>query len=129
MTSSNATWLQLEILNGLQQLQCLNLEHSPASDVLPGTARAWAQALITSDRYWERERDTPRVRRAFTTLAANRTHWPAPRHLIEAMPTSTQQPRLERPTRIPEDREGRVRKLEYLLGQAFNPNAVKDDVA
>lgn len=45
----------------------------------------WHEAL-TDGRSWDQQRDAPRLRKAFVTLARTRTSWPAPLHLIEALP-------------------------------------------
>jgi hypothetical protein len=42
--------------------------------------------VITTDNVFARERDTSRIQSAFRTLARTRESWPAPRHLIEALP-------------------------------------------
>ena len=79
------TWLHDEILDGLSQLLCLSLERTPAADLIAGTAAMWVKTL-SAGMAWERERDTPRIRQAFVTLAQTRTHWPAPLHFREALP-------------------------------------------
>ena len=53
--------------------------------MLPGTAQAWIEAL-TVGRSWNCERDTPRVRQAFITLAQTVRRWPAPVEFSEALP-------------------------------------------
>ncbi len=82
-------------------------------DSLPGTVAIWREAL-TVNRVWDQGRDTPRIRKAFLTLASSRRSWPAPPDLIEALPKSDQA-RLPRPTDIPGTREMRERKLQELL--------------
>lgn len=78
-------WLKTEILTGLQKLLCLGLERTPATDLLQGTAMAWVE-VMAQGRAWDRARDTPRIRTAFVTLAANRGSWPAPRDFLAALP-------------------------------------------
>jgi hypothetical protein len=46
---------------------------------------AWAEA-ITAGRAWGQERDAPRIREAFVTLARTRRQWPAPADFLDAMP-------------------------------------------
>lgn len=72
-------------MTGFQKLFCLSLERTPAAEVVDGTAQAWFEAL-TFGREWDRQRDTPRIRRAFVTLAQTQRMWPAPRDFIEALP-------------------------------------------
>jgi hypothetical protein len=45
---------------------------------------------------WNQERDTPRIRAAFSTLAMTRESWPAPRHFIDALPRVAQPLALEK---------------------------------
>lgn len=108
------TWLQNEILTGFQKLLCLGLERQPAAEVLPGTVRAWIEAL-TSRLSWDEVRDAPRIRKAFVTITATRRSWPTPADLIEVLPPPKGQPRLERPTGIPETVEAREARLQKLL--------------
>lgn len=46
---------------------------------------AWAEA-ITAGRLWDQDRDTPRIREAFVTLARTRRQWPAPADFLDAVP-------------------------------------------
>lgn len=46
---------------------------------------AWLEA-ITSGRSWDQDRDTPRIREAFVTLARIRRQWPAPVDFLDAVP-------------------------------------------
>lgn len=78
-------WLLREIATGLQKLSLLSLDRAPAAELLVGTAQAWHEAL-TEGRAWDEERDTPRVREAFVTLARTREQWPVPRHFLDALP-------------------------------------------
>jgi hypothetical protein len=61
------------------------LDRTPASDLIEGTILAWAEA-ITAGRAWDQERDAPRIREAFVTLARTRRQWPAPADFLEAVP-------------------------------------------
>ena len=69
----------------MQKLYLLSLDHTPAAELLAGTAQAWHEA-ITADRAYDEARDAPRFRAAFLTLAQTRTNWPAPRHFLDALP-------------------------------------------
>ena len=78
-------WILEEILTGLQKLLPLSLENTPASEVMPGTALAWHEALVHG-RNFEPVRDRQRFRESFRTLAAKQRRWPAPVDFLEAMP-------------------------------------------
>lgn len=49
------------------------------------TAGTWHEA-ITTGRAWDKQRDTPRIRSAFVTLAQTADRWPQPRHFLDALP-------------------------------------------
>lgn len=63
----------------------MSLERTPAAEILPGTVEAWTEVL-TDRREWDQERDTPRIREAFRTLARHRRTWPVPVDFTEALP-------------------------------------------
>lgn len=64
---------------------CLSLSNTPADDLVDGTVMAWHEA-ISFGRDWKQDRDTPRIRAAFVTLASTRDTWPAPKHFLDALP-------------------------------------------
>lgn len=78
-------WYTSEIIDGLTKLLSLSLDRAPASDLVQITAATWIDAT-TSDRAWDRDRDLPRIRAAFSTLARSRESWPTPRHFLDALP-------------------------------------------
>jgi hypothetical protein len=63
----------------------LGLDRTPASDVIEITVGTWHEA-ITTGRVFDQQRDTPRVRAAFVTLAQTAERWPQPRHFLYALP-------------------------------------------
>lgn len=63
----------------------MSLERTPAAEIIPGTVQAWCEVLLDR-REWDQERDTPRIREAFRTLARHRRTWPAPVDFTEALP-------------------------------------------
>lgn len=83
---------------------------------------AWIDAL-SFGRQWDQERDTPRIRHAFRVLGANRTEWPAPLDLVQALPES-QQARITWQADIPatkEEREAYLAKLRQLYRDIVRP--------
>ncbi len=50
---------------------------------------AWSETL-RDGRAWDQQRDTPRIRRAFSTLAAG-SRWPTPSDFLAALPPSERQ--------------------------------------
>ncbi|MEO9078730.1 MAG: hypothetical protein ABI268_05410 [Rhodanobacter sp.] len=90
MNTNPSGWLRNEILNGLSKLMTLSLNRQPSESVIEGTAGTWLEA-ICSDRAWDRERDTVRIRQAFTTLYAECIEWPPPAYLLRSMPAAPKQ--------------------------------------
>jgi hypothetical protein len=79
-------WLMNEIADGLSALVALRLDGGPAHDSAVMTAKTWAVAFMAQPRLWDCQRDAPRVRAAFATLAGQVTRWPTPRQLLDALP-------------------------------------------
>lgn len=78
-------WLKTELLTGFQKLLCLGLDRTPATDLIQGTVAAWLET-ITHGRVFEQDRDTPRIRAAFCTIAGRNRTWPAPVDFLDALP-------------------------------------------
>ena len=78
-------WLTREVITGLQKLLCLGLNHTPATDLIKGTAMTWADGL-SEGRLWDEDRDTARIRQAFTALSIRCRQWPAPAEFLECLP-------------------------------------------
>lgn len=53
--------------------------------MVEGTLAAWLEA-IEGGRSWDEERDTPRIRRAFLTLAQTARRWPSVPEFLDALP-------------------------------------------
>lgn len=119
---SETGWLELEILTGLQKLSCLSLDRTPAAEILPGTAQAWAEA-IADGREWDERRDAQRMRTAFVTLARTMRRWPAPAEFLDALPPVKPLRAIEREHRpaTPEQVAAHVEKIRKMLGCAVHP--------
>jgi hypothetical protein len=113
-------WLLTEIATGLQKLYPLSLDRTPAFDVIPGTALAWVEGL-TYGREWDQQRDTPRLRAAFSRLLAEAERWPAPRELLAMLPETPRAPALTHDRGIPADRAAKSQHLARILGTEYNP--------
>lgn len=84
--SGTESWLEVEVLTGLQKLLCLGLEGAPADDSLDGTSAAWIEAM-THRRHFDYE-DRWRIRDAFSELLRQVTRWPTPAQLMQCMQSS-----------------------------------------
>lgn len=103
------------MLTGFQKLLCLSLERTPAAEIIPGTVQAWIEVL-TDRRAWDEERDTPRIREAFRTLARNRRTWPAPIDFSEALPQRQEWVALPKATPTPEHAAAIIAEINERLG-------------
>jgi hypothetical protein len=83
-------------------------------ETIAGTGAAWLEGL-EHGRLWNEERDTPRIREAFTKLMGTATQWPSPAKLIECLPTITERPAL--PSKVFTDAE-RLANLDRLADLA-----------
>jgi phosphomannomutase len=101
-------WFKDAVISGLQMLMALRLRNSPSAETMQALTKVWLTALSTRPIEWDEKLDLPRLKKAFTELAARSTHWPAPADLIAAMPPRANQFKLEykaKSTMTPETRK------------------------
>lgn len=106
-------WFVDVIAEGIQQLMLLNLDRTPAGEVVKGTIMAWCMALWPG-RAWDERLDRNRVRQAFIKLMAISRTWPAPAQLIENLPPRTEMLKLSLQL-SDEEREANMRRLRELV--------------
>jgi len=94
-------WFRQVVGSGLQRLYALSLYNAPGEIRL--TAEVWAEALW-AERVWIEERDAKRLTIAFQFLLTHEKRWPAPRHLMEALPAVPELVKLPPPPMTPEQR-------------------------
>lgn len=109
-------WLLAEVASGLQRLVALSLPGQPPAETIALTAAAWADALMELNIAWEPGADAPRLQAAFRQLAAQAERWPAPAHLIRALPARPAPPALDYPKAPPERVAAALRELRGLFG-------------
>lgn len=90
-------WLREAVMEGMQRLVALHLPGQPPAETVVLTAEAWVEALWAHGPGWC-EADAQRLRAAFVALLAQVERWPAPRHLIAAMPARAHVVTLAPPT-------------------------------
>ena len=88
----------------MERLRLLNLDGSPAGVAMGEVTRIWAETLAASGNYDE-ALDAGRFHAAFMTLARVRESWPAPKHLLEALPSRPEPLKLPEPPITEADRE------------------------
>ena len=110
-----------EIVFGLQKLLTLQLERSPAAEMLKEVGLVWIEA-IGYERCFVDE-DAPRFREAFVRLAARCKSWPSPVALLEVLPDRPPLPALPEPEISPEQRAENLAFLDYLLAGIRMPGS------
>ena len=84
--SSTPDWLRKAISEGLQALFVLRLKGAPSHDTAKAVASAWTTVIASRPIAWDEQRDRPRIRQAFVTLAATCEYWPAPVTFLQVLP-------------------------------------------
>ena len=113
MKAEMAVSVKEEIAFGLQKLLALQLERSPAAEMLKEVGRVWIEA-IGYERCFADD-DAPRFREAFVRLAARCKSWPSPAALLEVLPERPPLPALPEPEITPEQRASKLAFLNNLL--------------
>lgn len=101
MSSGNhEQWFMAELATGLQKLISLSLQGTPAMETIQLTAASWAEALWAAPIAWHQELDAQRIRQAFSRMMRDIERWPAPKHLLQYLPSRPQpvNPLLSAPT-------------------------------
>ena len=113
-TNPTPAWLRAEVASGLQRLVALGLPGQPPAATITLTAAAWCEALASTPIAWDERQDAPRLRAAFAALLPQVERWPAPAHLLRALPARPPLPRLPPPAPAPERRAHLAESLERL---------------
>lgn len=94
-------WLRGEISAGLQALVAQSLKGQPAAETISLAADVWHVALRkTLD---IQEVDTPRIRLGFERLFTQVTEWPAPKQLLNLLPSRPPRVSLPEPEKTDEE--------------------------
>ena len=81
------------------------------------TAATWIEST-TIGRSWDQQRDSGRIRAAFSTLALTRESWPAPKHFLDALPRVEQAAiGYEVKPATPEQAAAALKKIRDMLGE------------
>ena len=87
-------WFHNTIVSGVQQLHVLSLQGTPAAETVTLTAQVWIDTLWNMPRSWDEDRDAPRLRDAFRSIAQRVDRWPAPKAVLDNMPNAAPVPLL-----------------------------------
>lgn len=117
-TPPPADWFVEVVAEGIAKLYVLRLESAPAADTLDGVELVWVEALWYTPIAWDREQDAPRLRQAFRALTQRLSRWPAPRELMEHLPSRPKRQELPPPPPTPEQKaraEENLAKLKKMV--------------
>lgn len=93
MSTAAPAWFNNAVVAGVQLLHSLALDGSPAAEVITLTATGWIEVLWRG-RAWNEQLDSTRIAVAFYNLARHVTRWPAPRQLVDQLPSRPEAPLL-----------------------------------
>ena len=117
--SEPPAWMLAEIADGIQRLIYLGLPGAPAMEIIEGTVRAWAEALMSLNKVWQQDLDAGRIRHAFWRLSGRVDKWPAPCHLLDALPDRAQPRQLPEPEMSEEQRRKNFARFAQILTDAL----------
>jgi hypothetical protein len=114
MVGDAPEWFREVVATGIARLYVLRLEGAPAADTLDAVENVWCDALWHAPVAWQEAVDYRRLEAGFVALAGRITRWPAPRAVLDVLPSRPAQPRLGRPAPTPEQRSRARAVLEEL---------------
>lgn len=117
-----APWFVSAVAEGIARLYVLRLESAPAADTLDGVELVWVEALWYMPVAWDEELDTPRLAAAFRRLTQRLSRWPAPRELMEHLPSRPKPAALPSP---PISDEQRARNRERIAEMMASLGMIK----
>ena len=97
MNGPAADWFHNAVVEGVQRLQVLSLQGTPAAETVVLTVEVWIETLWRASWGWQQERDVPRLQEAFRSIAAKAERWPAPRAVLDNLPAAPQVKQLPAP--------------------------------
>lgn len=115
MNGKAPPWFNNVITEGLQVLITLSLPNQPPLDTIPYTQGTWVAALWSVKHVVWVDDDAPRIAAAFLALTRTADRWPAPKHLLAALPARPAQARLPEPPVTPEQRRRVITRIRDLV--------------
>ena len=114
MNCKAPAWFNNAITEGLQVLITLSLPNQPPLDTISYTQRTWVAALWGARHAWV-ETDVPHIAAAFLALTRTADRWPAPKHLLAAMPRPAPPRALPELPVTPEQRRRVITRIRDLV--------------
>jgi len=119
-------WFYESVSQGLAALIVLHLPGAPGHETVSYTEEVWVEVLWSAPIGWQEALDVPRLRAAFLRLARQADRWPAPRTLLELLPSRPEPRKLPPPPLSKAQRERNRERLREMMA-AIQPG-VKTDV-
>lgn len=108
-------WLKNTVITGIQKLVVLRLPNTPPESAIVATASVWINVLQGMHVRWEQHLDQTRIEQAFRVLCARCDKWPAPKHLIDALPVRVMPAPLPPPKIDKKTHQSNIKKLRAVL--------------
>lgn len=112
------SFIQLELIEGFKKLKALNLEGSPAADMIQTALSVWLSSLDEKTKGWNEVQDKGRITQAFNRLIAEYDKWPTPSRIINFIPPRAPQKVLPKKSVLsPAQKAANRAKLNVILNQ------------
>ena len=115
MKTEAPQWFRRTVADGLKLLVALSLQNEPALDLMPATKKLWIHLLWNCGKAWQEDTDTNRILTAFTRLATRVDRWPAPKQLLELLPSKDQPVSLPAPDIDREEAKRHIAEIRAML--------------
>ena len=80
------SWLDNEIIEGIQRLLILRLKNAPALDTIDLLVDTWVYVFRSQPIDWNEPLDRPRIRQAFLSCMGKIDEFPSPRTVMQYLP-------------------------------------------
>lgn len=114
MKTDPPQWFRRTVADGLKVLVALSLANEPALDLMPATKKLWIHLLWNCGKAWTDD-DASRILAAFTRLATRIDRWPAPKQLLEVLPSRQRPPGIEPPAVDRTAAKRHIREIREML--------------
>lgn len=113
----NNEFIRVAVSKGLAELVTLRLAGTPSEDMIIMTASTWCKVLdnCKPSNGWIETEDLWRIEKAFTKLLVECERWPAPRLLLDRLPSRKSVEAVEFKEVSDEQKEKNVKNIRKIL--------------
>lgn len=115
-------WFNDAVISGIQRLAALSLNGTPPAETIGLTAIAWTETLWEANIAWDEQLDERRINAAFKRISREIDRWPAPKHLLDYLPSRPEPKRLPRPEMTDSQKAAVKQNLQHMkamISKAF----------